>query len=66
LDLGASPELVSTGLGLMLAAEAGPVERMLDGFRCLSQDVEQACDFGDGKWDHSSASSNRRGHIRYC
>jgi hypothetical protein len=66
LDLEASSEVVSAGLGLMSAAEAGPVECVLDGFRRLTQDVEQACDFGDGEWDHSSMSSRCRGHTRYC
>jgi hypothetical protein len=66
LDLEASAEVVSAGVGLMLAAEAGPVKCVLDDVRRLAQDVEQASDFGDGERDHSSTSSHRRRHTRYC
>ena len=68
MDLEASPEVVPAGLGLMPAAEAGagPVQCVLDDFRGLTQDVEQAGDLGDGEWDQSSSSWRRRGHARYC
>jgi hypothetical protein len=65
LDLETSSEVVSASLGLVLAAEAGPVQCMLDGFCRLAQDVEQACDLGDGERDQSSTSSHHRGHARY-
>jgi hypothetical protein len=42
------------------------VQCVLDDFRRLANDVEQACDLGDGERDHSPTSSTHRGHIDYC
>jgi hypothetical protein len=58
--------MVASGLGLMSAAEAGPVQRVLDGFRRVAHDVEQASDLGDGEWDHSPALMRDGRGISYC
>jgi hypothetical protein len=56
LELESAPEVVPPGLGLMPAAEAGPVQRVLDTFHRVTHDVEQASDLGNSEWDHSSAT----------
>jgi hypothetical protein len=66
LELESAPEMVASGLGLMSAAEAGPVQRVVDGVRRVAHDVEQASDLGDGEWDHSPALMRDRHSIPYC
>jgi hypothetical protein len=66
LDLKSTPEVVTAGLRLVLAAEAGPMQCVLDDFRHLANDIEQACDLGDGERDHSPTSSTHRRRIGYC
>lgn len=58
--------MMAAGLGLVLAAEVGPVQCVLDGLCGLAADVEQPCDLGDGERDHAPMSSNHRECIHYC
>lgn len=53
-------------LGLMTAAEAGPVQRVLDDFRRPVADIEQARDLGESERDHAPTPWGRRRAIRYC
>ncbi len=58
--------MAAPGLGLMPAAEAGPVQCVLDGFRGATHNVEQASDLGNSEWDHSPALMRDRHDIPYC
>jgi hypothetical protein len=64
LDLQSSSEVVMAGLGLVLTAEARPVQCVLDGLRRLANDVEKSSDLGECERDHSPATGRRRWSIR--
>jgi hypothetical protein len=66
LDLESPPEVVAAGVGLVSAAEAGPVQRVVDDLRRLTNDVEQASDLGNGERDHSPTTTHHRCRIDYC
>ena len=53
-------------LGLVSAAEAGPVQRVLDDVCRPVADIEQACDLGEGERDHAPTPWGRGRAIHYC
>jgi hypothetical protein len=54
LDLEASPEVVPSCVGLVVAAVVRPVQRVLDDVFGLVGDVEQAPDLGNGEREQSA------------
>ena len=57
--------MVAPGLGLMSAAEAGPVQCVLDGFHRAAHDIEQTSSLGNSQRDHSPALMRDRRDITY-
>ena len=55
MELEAALDVVPSCVCLMVAPEAGPVQRVFDGSFGLVSDVEQASDLGDGEGDHPAA-----------
>lgn len=53
-------------LGLVSAAEARPVQRVLDDLRRPVADVEQARDLGEGERDHAPTLWGQGRTIHYC
>lgn len=53
-------------LGLVSAAEARPVQCVLDDLRRPVADIEQARDLGEGERDHAPTPWGRGRGIHYC
>lgn len=66
MDLEASSEVMAARLGLVVAAEARPVQRVLDDLRRLATDVEQARNLGKGERDHARTPWGPGRAIHYC